>query len=159
MLFTKPLLILAALAASTLANPTPSADLIDVDYYKANFAPSQLARLDKYRAEHTLTPEQDNFIGKLVEVVNKADAARAIELKPEAEALFGDQAYNLLVGDEETNNPGQTTKERLRREAVCSCTNGWGCNNGWHCPVSNTCHRHKGCGAFLLYVCNGVCVT
>lgn len=160
MLFTKPILIMAALMASTLASPTPEAEFIDKAYYKEHFAPGQLARLENYRATHTLTAEQDAFVGKLVHIVETADTSDLVQLKSEGEALFGDQAYGLLTGDDgQTKSQRSTAMARLRREAVCECTNGWGCDNGWHCPVSSTCHRHRGCGALYLYVCNGVCVT
>ncbi|KAH7399725.1 hypothetical protein BKA64DRAFT_641892 [Cadophora sp. MPI-SDFR-AT-0126] len=160
---TKIIAFAFALVSPILGNPSPAPamDVIDTSFYQAEIAPGQVKRLNEYRTTHTLTAEQSQFIDTLVTVVKTADSSNMLELKASGEALFGaSEISELLLGEiePETVNTAITARNALKRQTVCSCTNGWGCNGGAHCPVSSECHRHKGCGALLLYVCNGVCV-
>ena len=147
--------------------PLATANGIDPAFYRANFAPIQVARVQSYRTEHagTLTAAQNNVLTDLLAVVTTQDRSRLPALRAEAIAAFGeDEALWVLQGRRygSDNDPVVAARTLARRAPDCQCSTangGWCGSSRWCSYGDQSCNDDWiGCGDAWLDPCDGMCV-
>lgn len=114
--------------------------------------------LHLFRAEHTLSTEQDRFLetvtSNLPTYIEAGPSAEVEALEAEARALLGGRLARAAIA---TLGPVQNA---VAGEA-CSCSgqSDW-CDSGYRCGSdSDGCDTNGGCGTMLVYNCDGECLS
>ncbi|XP_014560426.1 hypothetical protein COCVIDRAFT_12843 [Bipolaris victoriae FI3] len=143
-------------------NSMATAGFVKADFYISNVAGTQLERLNSYRNQHQLTPEQDKVLDQAAEIVRTADHSQIGIIRAATEAAFGnaEAAYILTGKHRGSENTFAEKRALLRRATDCNCsTDDNYCNDSQYCAYNyGNCNFKPGCGTLWLEVCDGRCV-